>query len=86
MRVGVYLGGEFVVGKTLGSRPLDGELGPCMGRIRIITHQPRKTKVSNLHQVVFTNKTVPSSQIPVNIKKVVREWYVQQRIYMVMAI
>ena len=40
-----HLGRKFVVGKTLGSRPLDGKFGTGVRRVGIVAHETRQTEV-----------------------------------------
>ena len=60
----VGLGAERVVGEPLGCRPLDGELGARVCRVRVVAHQPRQPEVRHLHEVVLAHQAVARRQVP----------------------
>ena len=43
----IGLGGEPVEGKSLWCRPFDGKFSTSMGRVRVVLHQARQTKIGN---------------------------------------
>ena len=42
-----HLSREFIVGESFGRRPFDGELSTGVGRVRVVAHQTRQTKVGH---------------------------------------
>jgi len=59
----IGLGRESIESEAFRGCPLDGEFGTSVGSVRVIFHQPSKTKVGHFHQVIVTNQTVSCRQV-----------------------